>query len=132
MTRREPRWDIDLARGQAGEQFIRDIFKSEASTVEVKTDDRWIDTGKIFIEEECCGRDGIWRKSGLLTTTAKLHALVINDRQGAVILETEWLRKIAEFARRNPMNKASCTRGSNPTRGILINLSHLWSMYYKP
>ena len=45
-------FDLDLAVGQAGEGLVEQLLTG-GSTVEVKTDLQWKDTGNLYIETVC-------------------------------------------------------------------------------
>jgi hypothetical protein len=61
----EPRWDIDLERGQVQETLVRRLVSSEPGhfALEVKGDYRAQDTGNHYIEVQQRGRNGAWRDS---------------------------------------------------------------------
>ena len=124
----EPRFDIDLERGRTGELFVLDIchmLAKRSATIEVKTDDRYADTGRLYVEHECRGRDGVWRPSGLVTTKAKLWAFVVNKQTGVLIYDTEWLRRAVSFAQ-HLGNKAEHPKGETPTKGICVGPNHFF------
>lgn len=115
----EPRWDIDRAVGLRGELHALSIREAFAQgSVEVKTDERAADTRHVFVEYECNGRP-----SGVATTEAMVWAFIIGDRLVAVPADT--LLTLARKAYENPRNRVECVRGSHPTKGVRVRVSHL-------
>jgi hypothetical protein len=126
--RRLSHFDLDMKRGAQGELWVSHICELLAQRngwIEVKTDYRWADTGRFYIELECRGRDGIWRPSGLSTTRSKAWALVLGGLHAMVVIETVELRAAVDLAARHPRNEVECTYGNNPTRGVLVYLDHV-------
>lgn len=120
----EPRWDIDLARGQQGEMFVRRITEMLANgngQIEVKYDAWWLKTGRLFIERECLRR-GKYEPSGIITTQALIWAFVAGKHEFMVAIATDHLRRAVDYSiQRWPGNgDAKCDRGSHPTRGVYI------------
>lgn len=127
-------FDHDVGRGAPGELFVLDICRmlaERSGTIEVKLDHRFTEKSRFFIERECCGRDGIWRPSGIAVTKAAMWALVVGmqnpDRMlpMAVIVATDWLRRAVEEAAKHQDNLRECKYGKNPTRGVLVYIPHL-------
>lgn len=121
------RFDVDLPRGQQAELWVVDVcdmMGRRSGEIEVKCDYRFVDTGRLYIELECCGRDGRWRPSGLATTAARLWAFKLGNYPGAFVFSTEWLRRAVEHAKSHPLNHSECTYGENPTRGVLVYINH--------
>lgn len=118
---REPRWDIDYQRGRQGELFVEDTIRKlrDGATVEVKTDDRALETGHVYIEYECRGRP-----SGLRTTESQVWAFVLGEGV-CLFLPTNTLMALARRAYRNPDYRVECARGSHPTRGVVVPLGEL-------
>jgi hypothetical protein len=124
-------FDIDLKRGQQAELWVVDICEMMAKRsgeIEVKCDFRWEDTGRIYIEMECRGRDGIWRPSGLAVTKAKLWAFKLGNHAGLFCFDTDWLRKAVAMAASHPNNHVECKYGANPTRGVTVHVNHFWKI----
>ena len=114
-------WDFTFAKGEVGEQLAESLLKGESiGAVEVKTDGRWRDTGNVYVEFEC-QHDGVWRRSGIATTTATHWAFVLDDAGIIVFVETDVLKEIArtELRRSGPRNQP---HGSHPTRGVAVPL----------
>lgn len=115
-----PDFDIDLRRGKEGEQTVAAFLEGfTAGTVEVKRDDRWMDTGKVYIEYECRRRDG-WQPSGIAATKADYWAIVLGEIVIFGIptwaLRYCW-RKALDPALRMTREEKD---GSHPTRGVAI------------
>lgn len=119
----EPRFDIDLRRGERGEVLFESFIEGfGSSTYEVKTDDRALQTGNVYLEHACRGRDGIWRDSGIVTTEATWWVFVIGETVVAapvarVRLVHLWALKRKRFA--------ECPTGENPTKGVTVPMSVL-------
>jgi hypothetical protein len=120
----EPRFDIDAEVGYQGQLFVHNITDAlKAGSIEVKTDERALSTGRVYIEIECQTRTG-WRPSGISSTLAELWAQVLPG--SVVIVETRLLRRVAEHAYLDhPELRVDCRRGSHPTRGVAIPLGVL-------
>lgn len=114
----QPDFDIDLAHGQQAEMFVSDIIAAlRDQTAEVKRDDRAAQTGNVYIEYECL-RGGEWQPSGISTTKALVWVFVLGGLALAAPTAT-----VAEVARRHyPTSRRELTRGSHPTRGVVIPL----------
>lgn len=131
MTAYDPRlshFDIDFERGAQGELLVTDIRRMLADgsgTIEVKTDFRFVEFQRFYIERECRGRDGTWRPSGIAVTKATFWAFVLGKHPGIFIFDTDWVKRATEFAAQDERNHASCDYGENPTRGVLVYLNHL-------
>lgn len=129
-------FDIDLASGKTGEMFVDDICKmlgQRSGSIEVKTDHRFLDTNRFFIETEYYSRKHKkYVPSGIQVTKAKLWALVWGRDKphkmmlpAVLIVETEWIRKAVALARTNPRNVVEHPFGDNPSRGVCIYINHL-------
>jgi hypothetical protein len=121
----EPRWDIDLERGQVQETLVRRLVSSEPDhfTLEVKGDYRAQDTGNHFIEVQQRGRNGAWRDSGIRTTESDYWAVALPD--GVVVMvPTAKVRRLAEAAV-DAGDTREMNRGDNPTVGAIVPLSKL-------
>jgi hypothetical protein len=125
-------FDLDMKRGAAGELFVLDICKMLAEgsgTIEVKTDYRFTEKQRFYIEIECRGRDGKWRPSGLAVTKAKLWAIVVGKQPNDMlpmmfVFDTHWLQRAAALAAKDQRNLRTCDYGKNPTRGVLVYINH--------
>lgn len=125
MSKPEPRWDIDKARGDAAEKWVSDIragLEGDAS-IEVKRD-KALSTGNLYVEYECRGKP-----SGIATTKADLWVFVLDLDHFAIVISTERLKALARsFYRAGRIGE--CVVGSHPTKGVLIPLDRvmrLWS-----
>jgi hypothetical protein len=128
-AKREPNWDIDLAAGKQAELWVSSVRESLAGkgTVEVKAPQPFLKFHSPYIEYACRGRDGKWRPSGIATTKAKLWFITFGSLPGGWVVETEWLRRAARLAFKNPSNRREETDGANPTRAVVVTMFHLWS-----
>jgi hypothetical protein len=123
----EPNFDIDLKRGQQGELYTADIIDALAEAkgqVEVKTDERALQTQRVYVEYEC-RKFGGWEKSGIAISTAEFWAFVLGG--DTVVISPTW--RVRNASRRlwrdQPGLRVECRRGSHPTKGIAIPLKYL-------
>lgn len=123
MSKREPRFDIDLDYGQQGEEYVdaglRALFTGKC---EVKRDAVSVETGNLFVEYECRHADGVWRKSGLATTEATLWAHVLGDTGVVLLFPVAGLKYACRKVWKDEDRRKTMMRGSHPTRGVLIPL----------
>jgi hypothetical protein len=120
-------FDIDMKRGAQGELMVLDIcdmLRAGSGSIEVKTDFKFAETKRFYVERECRGRDGKWRPSGINVTKAKLWAFVLGDLNGCFVVNTDWVLRATERAAADPRNLKSCDYGENPTRGVLVYFNH--------
>ena len=125
---RQPAFDIDLKIGAQSELWVADICRMLAEgsgAVEVKAPKPFLQQESAYVEYQCCGRDGVWRPSGIATTKAKIWFLTFGSLPGALVVETEWLKRAARRAFAGG-ELIECMRGSNPTKAVLISLRDLW------
>jgi hypothetical protein len=117
----EPSWDIDRRVGARGEaQAASHIDAYAAGRVEVKTDERAATTGNVYVEYECRRADG-WHASGIATTRADYWTFVVGGLM--LTVHTDTLKRItrSHYCSR----RRECTRGSHPTKGVLVPLTDL-------
>lgn len=85
-----PKFDLDLAYGKAGEGWVQAL--GGPGKMEVKRErDLWHKTGNIFFEFRCRGHD-----SGLRVTTSDYWAVIftLNDvNHGALVFDTLRLKQ---------------------------------------
>jgi hypothetical protein len=122
----KPAFDLDLRYGKASEQTVANWIEGFTNgTHEVKSDRQTVDTGNVWIEYECRGRDGVWRDSGIRTTEAHYWDLVLGE---CIILAipTTILRRCVVKAMEPSLRMTSAEKdGSNPTHGVRIPLNLL-------
>lgn len=121
-------FDIDLKRGAQAELFVKDIQKMLASgtgEIEVKADERCLDTGNFYIEYECQGRDGKWRKSGICVTKAKILAITLGPFPCVVYISVEWMLRACKLAWKDTRNRKMMQYGENWTKGVLVRWEHI-------
>lgn len=127
MTLRQPDFDIDVQIGAQSELWVSnicDMLARRSGWIEVKAPKPFLEFGSFFLEYECCGRDGIWRPSGIATTKARIFVFTFGTLPGGLMIETEWLRRAGRRAFEQGRRK-ECLRGSNPTRGVLVCLADI-------
>lgn len=122
-----PDFDLDLRHGKAIERTVAAFIDGFTNgTVEVKSDRLAVETGNVYIEDECKRRDG-WQSSGIVTTKADYWALVIGE---CVVLgiPTVVLRHCYEKALDPHLRmRRKETDGTHPTRGVAIPLNVLFT-----
>ena len=120
-SKREPRWDLDYARGRQAELWVRSIvdgLRNGAITVEVKRDDRAAQTGRFFVEFECNGRP-----SGIQTTQADYWTFIVGGR-AALFLLTEDVLYVARRAwADDARNRVEQRVGPHKSRGVAVPLA---------
>lgn len=113
----EPRFDIDVKVGQRGEDYVENIIAAVLESngrIEVKTDERALETGNVYIEFQCNGRP-----SGPLTSQADLFAFVFG--RVVAIVPRHVLIYLVLKGQQNGWER-SMNRGSHPTRGVCYPL----------
>lgn len=134
--RAHPEWDIDLAYGEDGERVVREFLAGMLGysarpghlTVEVKSDARYLDTQKLYIEYECL-KQGAWEPSGIAVTKADYWAFVVGETV-ILALPTPVVRACYEKALAYPWYIKSERDGTHPTKGVAIPLGHLLTWAY--
>jgi hypothetical protein len=124
-TSYEPRFDVDLQRGQVQETLVRRLISNEPGhfALEVKGDYRAQDTGNHYIEVQQRSRNRVWRDSGIRTTESDYWAVALPD--GVVVMvPTAKVRRLAEAAV-DAGDTRLMDRGDNPTVGAIVPLAKL-------
>lgn len=112
-------FDLDFSYGYAGEQLVKDILTG-GTTVEVKRDRRWIDTGNIYIETAFYSRaTNNWVESGLMTTKADRWAFVL-ERMVVIVTVIDLKDAVNRYGRAISNDKTP-----NPSRGFLLTIEEL-------
>jgi hypothetical protein len=121
-----PDFDIDVAFGAQGELFVANIIDSlsKRGSVEVKMDARYADTGNVYVEYKCKRADG-WNWSGIATTQAAFWAFVLGMDTFCFVVETETLKDAVRERWGNPNSHVECTKGSHPTKGVILPVNWL-------
>jgi hypothetical protein len=123
VTTYEPRFDLDLERGQVKEDLVRRLLSNDDDhlRVEVKADYRAVGpqgTGNHFVELSARGRP-----SGIMVTESDYWAVAL-DNGAVVMVPTEYLRELVAEALAEGRT-ARMPNGSHPTEGALVPLSKL-------
>lgn len=122
MSRAEPRFDLDLTYGKAGEALVGTFIEwiaTGSGKVEVKRK-RILDL-QFYIETHCDkGRKGHFAESGILVTTAEAWVFVIGDTNISVIVPTTVLRQMLDHV---TSRDKEAEIGNCPTKGKLIDLN---------
>ena len=118
------KFDIDLAFGEKGEEFVRDVLQGNGK-VEVKTErDKWEGTGNIAIEIRCNGK-----LSGLSSTESKtwVHLLSVNDKiRGGFIFNTDYLKDIVKSLVKDGKAKVTMGGDFNASQMVLLPIKELF------
>jgi len=117
---RQPNYDMDLRYGKEGEVYVNHLLTSPIEDVEVKRDRKWIETGNVFIEQECWSDIvGSWYRSGINATTATHWSFVLEDM--VLTVPTQTVQKaIAMFGIRREMNRPEYS-----TKGMTVTVNDL-------
>jgi hypothetical protein len=119
-TNHQPKWDIDLAYGEAGEQFVTNLLAGAPSKFEVKTK-RYLDF-KFYVETHQFPSGATeWKDSGIQTTYADYWVYVVGDTGVVMFVPTERLRQAALGGR-----EVQERDGDNPTLGRLVGEKELF------
>lgn len=120
VTGYEPRFDIDLRRGQVGErQTLNVIDALQQGRVEVKTDYGSNITGNLYIEFEKQNRKGEWVPSGLSATEADWWAFAFKD--GVIFIATDSLKELArQYWRSGHIGQRNGNEHSSASRGVKL------------
>ena len=112
-------FDLDLKVGQEGEGLVEQLLTG-GTTVEVKTDLKWKETGNLYIETVCWSHNNEnWYLSGLSSTKAQYWAFVL---EGATLLvPTEVLKQVVTARGR----AITCNIPPNPSKGYLIKVEDI-------
>jgi hypothetical protein len=118
----QPDFDIDAAVGHQGELFTWRVVDALADgSSQTKNDAVALRTGRLYLEWQCWQR-GAWRPSGIADTPADVWVEVIGGGMLIAVPSAD-VRAIARAHWRTPDDaNPSCTRGSHPTRGVLITI----------
>ena len=118
-------FDLDLKVGQAGEGLVEQLLTG-GTTVEVKTDLKWKDTGNLYIETVCWSHNNEnWYLSGLSSTKAAYWAFVLEGT--TLIVPTEVLKQVVTARGR----AITCNIPPNPSKGYLIKVEDIINMLTK-
>ena len=121
-ARAEPRFDLDLRYGEAGEQLIGEYFDWIATgnaRVEVKR--KTYEDGYFFVETFCDkGRNGDFTRSGINVTEAEAWAFLVSNTGIALIVPTAHIK--SAFAHNLGEQRVN-DRGNCPTKGRLFHVS---------
>ena len=119
MSKAFSAFDLDLEFGQEGESLVKELL-TNGSTIEVKRDRKWKDTGNLYIETECFfTKNNQWAPSGLSVTQANYWAFVLEE--ATLIVPTDALRYATlEFGM-----EIGCSIPPNMSKGFLITVPHV-------
>lgn len=129
----------DLAFGEAGENFVKEFYRSVIQgSAEIKTD-RYRN-GRMVIEtnqnpQNVVDASGvrIWKLSGINVTTAQWWIYIYTLEQSMVIISVERLKKYLRLNRETFNEKTKITfakNSDNPAKGFLIEPNQVMDMMY--
>jgi hypothetical protein len=126
-----PTWDIDAEVGRQGELLTLDLIDAlrNGASVEVKTDEKFTETGNAYFEYQCNYPGRGWEPSGLAIVQTELWVHVLGIGGGFLVLKVAAL-KVAARRLRDAGFKKACTHGSHPTRGVCAPLL-VFLVYYR-
>ncbi len=120
-------FDVDLARGNFGENLLTEILKMSGDQLEIKTDYQWQKTGNLYIEKECYYNNlGRFDGSGITTTTSTwwVSVCVVDGKMPSISINpTSLIRRAIE---KYDCPEVSMNDGANPSRGYLVKLSQIY------
>lgn len=118
-----PDFDLDAAFGHQGELFVAGLIDGLGEgLVEVKRDAKAVIYKNAFVEYEC-KHGGVWRPSGIATTTSDYWFHLLGPKlRLAVVLPVIDLRVMVDDAIAAGRT-APAMLGATPGRGALIPLS---------
>jgi len=120
-------FDVDLSRGEWGENLLIDILRSHGEQLEIKTDFQWQKTGNLFIEKECWYNQlGKFDGSGITTTTSQwwVSVCVVDGKMPSISINpVSLIKKAIEM---NDCPLVEMNDGQNPSRGYLVKLSQIY------
>jgi len=134
----QPAFDLDLAFGQAGEEWLRHLLdtqpfckgcgESNGLLVEVKTErDLWHSTGNLFFEFEFNGNP-----SGFMGTQADwwIHLLTLDGtRHGALLITVGKLRERLRELVKGGVARVTVGGDHNASRGVLLPLGQVGRLF---
>ena len=119
-------FDLDLAFGEAGEQWL--IWLADEAKVEVKRErDLWWGTGNLFFEFESRGKP-----SGLAITAASFWVIVLSlegSNCGALVFPVPALKLNLKKLLANELARIVSGGDDNTSRGVLVKLSTLQTLF---
>lgn len=123
----QPKFDLDVKVGRRGESYLQHIIiamlHGDTGTIEVKTDERAVTTGNVYIEYLSNGKP-----SGIARTQATLWATIIG---GVVVIIPTVAVKAVTLAAVAAGNIRSMGRGSHPTVGAVIPIAEFIALSIK-
>jgi hypothetical protein len=108
-------FQYDLKLGQIKEKELAQIFSNK--TIEVKTDLKAEETGRVYVEYESRGK-----ASGIATTKADYYCFVINN-YSYILIKTEKLKEKCRAYLNTDLDKKG--GDNNTSKGILLPLLQL-------
>ena len=120
----EPRFDVDYKVGEQGQLWVAKVIDAmQSDRAEIKTDEKALTTGNAYFEWACQYR-GEYELTGIAHTEAEVWCHVIGDV--IVVAPTEVVRSaVRRYYQRGAWYRKELTRGSHPTKGVVIPLAEL-------
>jgi hypothetical protein len=130
MSERDSRYDINNKRlwedtvkeGDRGERLVKRLLDLGIETIEVKNDQKSIDTGNVFIETKCYNeKTQEWYASGINATKAKVWFYILNDTPFlALVGQPETIREAI-----NDMPERQANNTKPLAEGVLVSICEL-------
>lgn len=129
----EPRFDVDLARGNVGEELLSLFFQDidEGVQFEVKTDYRVNETGNFYVETEKYRKgdasDAV--PSGVNVTESKWWVQASPTGDMFIVMKTERLREYIDFVQPPAASQPIANANSAASNGVLVSVKGLMKWF---
>ena len=123
MSKREPRWDVDLREGEVAERIVDGVFRGRIP-VEVKRD-RYALEGtapgrRVFLETHALNKQtGEWYPSGINASEAEAYVFMLSCREREVVGIIVGVDRLRALARSKDSIEVA-HGGTHPTKGVFI------------
>lgn len=120
----EPDFDIDYKAGEQGQLWVADVIDAmQSDRGEIKTDEKALLTKNAYFEWACQYR-GQFELTGIAHTKAEVWCHVIGD---VIVIAPKdvVLAAVRRYYAKGDWYHRNQTRGSHPTKGVIIPLSEL-------
>lgn len=129
----EPRFDVDLERGNVGEDLLDMFFDDVENGIrfEVKTDYRVNETGNFYVETEKYRKsdasDAV--PSGVNGTESKWWVQASPTGDMFIVMKTEKLREYIEFVQPPASKQPIANAHSAASNGVLVSVKGLMKWF---
>lgn len=129
----EPRFDVDLERGNVGEELLAMFFDDMEHGVrfEVKTDYRVNETGNFYVETEKYRKSDASDSvpSGVNVTESKWWVQASPTGDMFIVMKTEKLRDYIEFVQPPASAQPIANAHSAASKGVLVSVKGLMKWF---